>query len=216
MRLTVLGCAGTFPQAHSACSGYLVEHDGYRLVVDLGHGALSGLDRLGGLKNVDAVLVSHLHADHCIDLIGFSYARRFHPEGPLAPLPVYGPRGLQDRIVRSFNQPPRDSLDQVYDFHTTSAGGLELGPLSIELHETAHPIECHAMRITAGGRTLTYSADTAASDNVVKAARNADLFLCEASWLHGPKRPANVHMTAVEAGEHATRADAARLLLTHT
>jgi glutamate racemase len=92
MRLTVLGCAGTFPGPGVPCSGYLVEHEGYRLLVDLGAGALGQLQRHIGLLDVDAVYVSHLHADHCIDLVAYSYARRYHPDGVPPVLPVYGSR----------------------------------------------------------------------------------------------------------------------------
>ena len=90
MRLTVLGCAGTFPGPLSGCSSYLVEQDGFRLLLDAGNGAVSALQRAADLLAVDAVLLSHLHADHCLDLVAYSYARRYHPEGPLPP-----PAGLR-------------------------------------------------------------------------------------------------------------------------
>ena len=106
MRLTVLGCSGTYPGPDSPCSGYLVEHDGFRLVLDLGPGALGPLQRAIGLLDVDAVYVSHLHADHCTDLVGMSYARRYHPDGMPAPLPLYGPTGLRDRLCGVFEVPP--------------------------------------------------------------------------------------------------------------
>ena len=117
MRLTVLGCSGTYPGPDSPCSGYLVEHDGFRLVVDLGPGALGPLQRSIDLLDIDAVYVSHLHADHCTDLVGLSYARRYHPDGLPPPLPVWGPAGLGDRLCQVFEVPPPDRLAKVYDFH---------------------------------------------------------------------------------------------------
>ncbi|MCW2605810.1 MAG: beta-lactamase domain protein [Frankiales bacterium] len=215
MRLTVLGCSGTFPGPTSACSGYLVEHDGYRLVLDLGSGALGALQRHVDLLDVDAVYVSHLHADHCIDLVAYSYARRYHPRGVPPRLPVYGPEGTKERICAAFEEPPVDGLLDVYDFRVTGAGRREIGPFTVTTALTHHPIEAHALRLEAGGRTLTYSADTAVSDAVVDLARGSDVFLCEASWLSEPPPPPGIHLTGREAGDHATRAGVGRLLLTH-
>ena len=215
MQLTVLGCSGTFPGPDSPCSGYLVEHDGFRLVVDLGAGALGNLQRHCDVLDVDAVYITHLHADHCIDLVAWSYARRYHPAGIPAKLPVYGPAGMCARICGSFEVPPVDGLLDVYDFHEREAGELQLGPFTITAGLTVHPIECHALRIEADGKVLTYSGDTAVSDTLVDLARGADLFLCEASWPSTPEPPPGIHLTGREAGEHAARAGVKRLLLTH-
>jgi ribonuclease BN (tRNA processing enzyme) len=215
MRLTVLGCAGTFPSPDSGCSGYLVEHDGFRLLLDAGNGAIGALQRHIGIFDLDAVLLSHLHADHCVDLVAYSYARRYHPQRP-ARLPVYGPYGTQDRLCQVFDHRPDDGLAEVYDFHTTGAGSRDIGPFRIDLTPTAHPIECYALRVSAGGRSLTYSADTGPTDNLVEAARGTDLFLCESTWLEDSPRPPNLHLTAREAGEHAARAGVGRLTLVHT
>ena len=215
MQLTVLGCAGTFPGPDSPCSSYLVEHDGFRLVVDMGAGSLGSLQRHVGLLDVDAVYVSHLHADHCIDLVAYSYARRYHPGGMPARIPVYGPEGTCSRICGSFETPPHDGLLDVFDFREVPVGSTTIGPFTITSALTNHPIECHALRIEAGGRSLTYSGDTGVSDDVVALARDTDVFLCEASWEDAPHNPPDIHLSGVQAGEHATRAGAKRLLLTH-
>ena len=215
MRLTVLGCAGTFPSAESGCSAYLVEHDGFRLLLDAGNGAIGALQRHVGLFDLDAVLLSHLHADHCLDLVAYSYARRYHPERP-ARLVVHGPRGTAERLVQVFDKAPEDGLHDVYDFRTTSPGTTRIGPFEVTLTPTAHPVECYAIRVAAGGRSLTYSADTGPSLDVARAAAGTDLFLCESTWLEDSPRPPNLHLTAREAGEHAARADVGRLALIHT
>ncbi len=216
MRLTVLGCAGTFPSAESGCSSYLVQHDGFNLLVDAGNGAIGALQRHVGILDVDAVLLSHLHADHCIDLVAYSYARRYHPDSPPR-IPVYGPRGTQDRLCQAFETRPRDRLEQVYEFRTTSAGTCLIGPFTVTLTRTAHPIECYAVRLSAGGGSILYSADTGPSDAVAEAAKGVDVFLCEATWLEGgDDNPPDLHMTARQAGQHATRAGAGRLVLVHT
>ena len=213
--MTVLGCAGTFPSADSPCSGYLLEHDGFRLVVDLGAGAVGQLQRHVGLLDVDAVYISHLHADHCIDLVAYSYARRYHPSGQAPPLPVYGPAGLQARIESSYEEPPAHGLEQVYDWREVPPGTREVGPFTVTTDQVNHPVECHGLRISAGGRTLAYSGDTGSCDELVELARDADLFLCEASWAHADDNPPDIHLSGRQAGEHAARSGASRLVLTH-
>ncbi len=215
MRLTVLGCSGTFPGPGSPCSGYLVEHDGFRLVLDLGNGALGELQRHCGLDEVDAVWVSHLHADHCLDLVAYSYARRYHPGGALPPLPVHGPPGLAQRLDRAYEAPPQDGLAEAFVHTELRPGAHRIGPFAVEVAAVAHPVEAHAVRLTAGGRSLVYSGDTARSDALVALARDCDLLLCEASWASEPEPPAGIHLTGREAGEHAARAGARRLVLTH-
>ena len=215
MQLTVLGCAGTFPGPESPCSGYLVEHDGFRLVVDLGAGALGQLQRHCDLRDVDAVYVTHLHADHCIDLVAYSYARRYHPDGVPPVLPVYGPLGTRARIYSSFEAPPVDGLLDVFDFRTATPGTQQIGPLTVTTSIMNHPVECHGLRIEAGGRSLAYSADTGETDALVELAADVDLLLCEASWLSDRDHPPGVHLTGRQAGEHAARARARRLVLTH-
>ena len=93
MRVTVVGCAGSFPGPDSPASCYLLEAEGFRLVIDMGNGALGVLQRYAGLFGIDAICLSHLHADHCIDLGAYWVARQYPPDGPQPPIPVYGPRG---------------------------------------------------------------------------------------------------------------------------
>jgi ribonuclease BN (tRNA processing enzyme) len=214
VQLTVLGCAGTFPGPDSPCSSYLVEQDGYRLVIDMGTGSLGQLQKHIGLLDVDAIYITHLHADHCLDLVGYSYARRYHPAGIPPQVPVYGPKGTGDRICNAFETPPLNGLLDVFDFKEVPVGAMTLGPFEITTATTNHPVECHALRVSAAGRSLVYSADTGRSDALVELARDVDLFLCEASWEDGDN-PEGVHLSGREAGEHATRAGAKRLVLTH-
>jgi ribonuclease BN (tRNA processing enzyme) len=216
VRLTIVGCAGTFPGPESACSSYLVEHDGFRLLVDAGNGSTGALQRSCGLLDLDAVAISHLHGDHYLDLVTYTYARRYHPSGSPGCLPVYGPSDIEEHLLGAFGRPVDDLLAEVYEFHPqTGAGRVEIGPFEVELARVNHPVETYAMRFTAGGRSLTYSADTGVTDELVKLARQTDLFLCEASYLEGEDNPPDIHLTGKEAGEHATRADVGRLLLTH-
>src|ERR1700747_3163067 len=112
MQLTVIGCSGSFPGPDSPSSCYLLEAEGFRLVLDMGHRALGGLQRYAELFSIDAICVSHLHADHCIDVGSYWIARQFAPDGPKPAIPVYGPPGTADRIKPFLGQGSR-GLDQV-------------------------------------------------------------------------------------------------------
>jgi ribonuclease BN (tRNA processing enzyme) len=216
VKLTIVGCSGTYPGPDSACSSYLVEQDGFRLLVDAGNGSTGALQRSIGLLDIDAVLISHLHGDHYLDLVTYTYARRYHPDGSPGSVPVYGPGDLEHHLTGAFGRPVHDLLHAVYDFHTVSdADRVSVGPFEVEFGAVNHPVETYARRIAAGGKSLTYSADTGLSDELVKLARSTDLFLCEASYLEGEDNPPDIHLTGREAAEHAARADVGRLVLTH-
>jgi ribonuclease BN (tRNA processing enzyme) len=215
MQMTVLGCAGTFPGAGSGCSSYLVEHDGFRLLLDAGYGAVGALQRHGDLLDVDAVLLSHLHADHCIDLVAYSYARFYDPRGSAPLLPVYGPAGTAERIAAAIGPAKEDWLGQVYDWRTLDGEAQQIGPFAASFVRTNHPVECWAPRLEAGGAVLAYSGDTGACEGLIDLARDADLFLAEASFLDQPGNPEGVHLCGRQAGEYAAKAGARSLLLTH-
>lgn len=215
MRLTVIGCSGTFPGPTSPCSSYLFDADGFRLLVDVGNGATGSLQSCCDLLDIDAIVVSHLHGDHYLDLVNYTYVRRYHPSGTPPPLPVYGPPGVRQHIASAFAGHSDDLLDQAYAFSELSDRRLDIGPFAIDFMRMRHPVETYGMRISDGGATIAYSADTGECDRLVDVARDADLFLCEASYLDGDDNPPGIHLTGRQAGDYATRADARRLLLTH-
>jgi len=215
MRLTVVGCAGSYPGPDSAASCYLVEHDGFRLLLDLGSGALGALQRHLDPAAVDAIAVSHLHADHCLDMCPYVVFRRYHPAGPTPRIPVLGPAGTHDRLATAYDPAARAGLRDVFEFTAVRPGERRLGPFRLLFDRTNHPVETYAVRIEADGRALVYSADTGPSDALVRLATGADLLLCEASYTDAPDLPPNLHLTGREAGEHAAKAAAGRLLVTH-
>jgi ribonuclease BN (tRNA processing enzyme) len=215
VRLTVVGCAGSFPSADSAASCYLVEADGVRIVLDLGSGALGPLQRYTRLGDVSAVLLSHLHADHCLDLTGLYVARRFDPSGPQPAIPVYGPEGTAARMARAYDIAESPGMTREFDFRTWPAtGSVRIGPFTVTTARMAHPVPCFAMRVEAGGRTLVYSGDTGPTAALVDLARGADVGLIEASFVDGANPP-DLHLTAREAAGHARAAGVGRLVLTH-
>ncbi|WP_037907078.1 MBL fold metallo-hydrolase [Actinacidiphila yeochonensis] len=217
MNLTVVGCSGSFPSADSACSSYLFESDGYRLLVDMGNGALGELQRHVGLYDLDAVLLSHLHADHCIDMCGYFVARYYrHEGGPAEPIPVYGPTGTERRLSIAYGDVPDEKcMSEVFDFRTLEPGSFRLGPFEVAVRAVSHPVEAYGFRIEAGGRTAAYSGDTGPCDALLDLARDADLFLCEASFTAGKEDIPDLHLNGRQAGETATAAGAGRLVLTH-
>ena len=214
MRLTVLGCAGSFPGPESACSAYLVEAEGFRLLIDFGSGSLSALQRYAGLGAVDAILLTHLHCDHMLDACTYVVVRRYAPGGPLPPLPVYAPLGAAERISAAYSS-ENEPVDDVYTFYGLQPGTFPIGPFTVTADRVNHPIETYGVRVEHGGRVLAYSSDTAPCDALLRLAQGADLFLCEASYLDGVANPPDLHLTGGEAGEAATKADVGTLLLTH-
>jgi len=212
MKLTVLGCAGSFPGPESACSSYLVEAEGFRLLLDFGTGSLSGLQRYATITSVDAIVLSHLHADHILDACSYVVVRRYAPDGPYPRLPLYGPAGTAARLAAAYGEGP---LDDVYDFRELRPGTLSVGPFTLTVDRVNHPVETYGMRVEHGGRVLAYSADTAPCEALLRLAHGADLFLCEASYPDGAQNPPDLHLTGREAGEAATKAGVGRLVLTH-
>lgn len=214
MRLTVLGTAGSYPGPGRACSSYLFEASGFRLLVDCGHGAMSNLARVCDSADVDALFLSHQHPDHWADAVALHCARRWHVRGPQR-LPVYGPPGL-GRFVGRIMADPAD-WDWLFPFTAAEPGQrLEIGPFDLRLHAASHPVATLAARISANGATVGYSADSGLGDSMAAVAKDVDLFVADCSWpaSAGPFPP-DMHMTGAEAGEAAARGGAARLLVTH-
>jgi len=215
MDLTIVGCSGSFPGPDGPASCYLVTADGFRLIIDLGNGAFGGLQRFADPAGVDAVLISHLHADHCLDMCAYQVFRTFHPSGPLPPIPVYGPAGTADRLGRAAGADTGQSLSDRFDFVTLEPGRLDIGPIAVTAGQMNHPVQTFGFRLEHAGRAITYSADTGATDRLVSLAAGADVLLCEATFTERPGLPADLHLTGREAGAHAARAGAGRLVLTH-
>ena len=214
MRLTVLGCAGSFPGPEAACSAYLLEAEGFRLLIDFGSGSLSALQRYSDMNAIDAILLTHLHCDHMLDACQYIVVRRYNPAGPQPPVPVYAPLGAAERISAAYSA-ENEAIDDVYTFYGLQPGTFPLGPFTVTVDRVNHPVETYGVRVEQAGKIFTYSADTAPCEALLRLAAGADLFLCEASYLDGADNPPGLHLTGGEAGEAATKADVSRLLLTH-
>jgi ribonuclease BN (tRNA processing enzyme) len=213
MRLTIIGCSGSFPGPESPASSYLLEAEGFRLLLDLGNGALGVLQRHADLYGIDAVALSHLHADHCLDMCSYWVARRYAPGGPQPAIPVHAPAGAAERLARAAD--PGADLTKAFSFQTLTAGRRRIGPFQVTTERMNHPVETYGFRFEHGGRVLAYSADTGPAGALADLARGADLLLCEATFADEPDLPPDLHLTGRQAGEYAARAGARHLVLTH-
>ncbi|GAA4508690.1 MBL fold metallo-hydrolase [Actinoallomurus oryzae] len=215
MRITVIGCSGSFPGPDSPASCYLVQAGGFALLLDLGSGALGALQNHIGLYDIDAILFTHLHADHCLDLCGYWVARKYAPDGLKPRIPVYGPDGVAERMARAYDLDPEPGMSEAFDFRTLAPGTFEVGPFIVTAATMNHPVEAYGFRVEHGGAALAYTGDTGECEALVDLASGVDLLLAEASFVEREGLPDDLHLTARQAGVYATRADAGRLVLTH-
>lgn len=223
----MLGCSGSGPGPDSPASGYLLEAGDARLVMDLGNGTLGALQRHLDPWDLDGVLFSHLHPDHCADFASLVVHRRYHPRPPfdatVRRLPVHAPAEAPDRFAAAFAPSAQERADtdltDVFTFHPLSDGAsATVAGAALLSRRVDHPCEAYALRVEQGGRSLVYSGDTGPCDALVELARGADVLLCEATWPHTgvwEEPPPGVHLSGRQAGEHAAAAGVERLLITH-
>jgi ribonuclease BN (tRNA processing enzyme) len=221
VELTVLGKSPAMPDAGGAHSGYLITHAGFTLLLDCGSGVFAKLRAYADPAAVDAVVISHLHADHMLDLLPFSFAlgtgligseRRqpalWAPPGATAAFSAYTQAvGMEDQINDGF---------WVREYEPTRE--LKLGPITVSFCEVPHYIRAWACDLRAPhGRRFTFGGDCGPNEQIVRLARDTDLLMLEATEGAGPHVGSDRrgHLTAAEAGALARQAGARRLLLTH-
>ena len=215
MNLRVLGGCGAWPAAGQACSGYLLEHDGFRLLIDPGYAVLPRLLRLVDATDVDAVLVSHRHPDHCADLNPLLRARALRDDGAAAPaLPVFALPGALDAVL-ALDRP--GLLDDAIEVHAFEAGeSFAVGPLAVDSRALPHSVPNAGVRVTSGGHSLVYTGDAAPDPALVELARDADVLLAEASFVDAvPGGDGPTLSSARDAGRQAAEAGVTTLVLTH-
>jgi ribonuclease BN (tRNA processing enzyme) len=214
MKLTVVGCSGSMPGPDSAASCYLVEADGYRLLLDLGNGAFGPLQRYLNPTEVDAIVISHLHGDHFLDLVPMVVALRFHPQRVGRAVRLIAPAGILDRLTAASGEPGSHlSLADVFDL--SEPGDVELGPFRLRFGVLNHSVPDYGVRIEHGDRSLVYSGDTAPCEELIELSRGANLALFEAGWPAGTDQSLGIHLTPRQAAQQAREAGAERLMLTH-
>ena len=229
MRLTVVGCAGSFPGPDSAASSYLVQADDdagrtWNLVLDLGSGAFGALQRYLEPDAIDAVGLSHLHPDHMADVSGLYVYLKYSPE-PLArrQVTVHGPFGTASRLGEVYGLEPGESLGDHLAVHAWQPGRpVRIGPMTVVPVAVEHPLPAYGVRVTGPseddpGRTVTlaYTGDTDACPGLDELAHGADVLVAEAAFLEGRDTVRGIHLTGRRAGEAAERGGVGRLVVTH-
>ncbi|WP_433234723.1 MBL fold metallo-hydrolase [Actinomadura nitritigenes] len=209
--VTVLGSCGAFPEPGRACSGFAVDWEGYRLVLDLGYATLSRLLAHWPDGRVDAVAITHEHPDHCVDLHGL-FRMRHYGEAGEPRIPLYCPPGVLDRLQ---GLEPDVDLSTVFDAHPFP-GAYRVGPFELTGLSLPHYVPNAGVRLQAGESVVAYSGDTGPTSRLVELGRDSDLFIVEATDRDGEtQQPTRNLMTSAEAGHWAKRAGARRLMLTH-
>ena len=212
MKLTVLGCYGPFPKAKGACSGYLLECQDTKILIDCGNGVLSRfLGLCNDLNQLDAIIISHLHPDHMSDLMVLRYALDIGAKiGKInRPIPLYLPKT------------PKEDYDRVQYKNAFEMVDIEDGmnisikEISISFKKTDHPVECYASSFRKGIKSFVYSGDTKYDTGLIEFASNADLFLCEGGIPEMYRTETTPHLSAKQAAEISTEGRIKRLLLTH-
>jgi len=214
MKLAVLGSSGGYAGKNDGCSSYLLNAGARNYLIDLGPGSLSELQNHIGYRELDAVFISHLHADHVSDIYTLRFALfAAQREGSMPPsLPLYMPDQPEDTYTFI-----RTHIEEQFNITVvTPDSRVELDSMIVHFLCTRHSLTALAMRFAYGGKTLVYTADTALFDGLVPFCANAALLLAEATLQEKDKDlEATGHMTAATAGKLAHKANAGRLLLTH-
>jgi len=230
VRLTIVGSAGSVAGPDSPASCYLLEADAngrtWRLVLDLGSGAIGPLQRYCDPCRVDAVLISHGHVDHCADLGALSVLRRYGPsrDDGLPRIALFGPHGIDKRILEiSGDTGPDPSYDDLTEFDFTAlqhGARVSLGPFDITVARAYHPVPALAYRIEGpspyqGRASLVFTGDTDRCQEVDALTRDCDLLLGEAGWAHRSENPEGIHMNGDELGKLAAASGASKVVVTH-
>lgn len=219
VRLTVLGSSPAWPNAGGACSGYLVEAGEDRVVLDCGPGAFARLRSVSDYLTVSAVLLTHLHADHTLDVVAFASALRYSPRqhpAPVRPALHVPPGGAEVlRGLCAAGLMPADHVERAFALREYEPGEeIAVGALRLRLAPVPHYVPTCAVAVSAAEQRLVYGADHGPSEALVAFARSARLAVLEAT-LPVPDDPPRGHLTPAEAGEHARAAGVSRLVVTH-
>ena len=229
MKLTIVGCSGSLSGPDSAASSYLLQAPYqdriFSLLLDCGPGAMGALYRYIDPREVDAIALSHLHADHCLDLCGYFVAARYSPNAPWPRRPVYAPANAASRITRAYEVPNGEtgiseggpSIAEHFDWHIWQPS-QRMGPFTVRTVPVEHPVEAYAIRVhedVAGGGAMVYSGDTGPSEALMRLATGVDLLLVESAFLDDPHNPDGMHLSGRQAAAIGQAAGVAAIVITH-
>jgi ribonuclease BN (tRNA processing enzyme) len=223
VQVEVLGFRVAAPLG-AACSSYAVSGASALILLDCGPGALERLWERRLAERLDAIVISHMHLDHMLDLLPFSgevTQMALRERAPDRRVPaLYLPRGHGPDVVATLSRAVGSDFArfrEAFELHEyDDSDTVEIEDMRVTFTPTTHAQPCYAARVTDGRSTLVYGADGAYSEGLVAHAGDADLLLLEATYLDaGPELARDGHMNGEQAGEVARRAGARRLLLTH-
>lgn len=217
MKLTIIGCSGSMSGPASAASAYLLQTETTSIVLDFGPGAMGQLLNYMDPAELDAMVLSHLHADHCVDIIGMMVYRRWLPGSTMGPIPVFSPGDGMERARHIGGDGPEETFETEFEFVEVGPGhAVVVGDMNIEFFEAVHPVPAVATRVTGpNGEVFAFSGDTDYCEGQVSAAKDADLYLCEAAFEEGRDTVRDIHLTGTRAGQIGTEAGAKAMVLTH-
>jgi len=223
VKVTVIGCSGSFAGPTSPASSYLVQADDadgrtWNLLLDLGSGALGPLQQHIDLPDLSAVALSHLHPDHCADVCGLYVTRKYHPTATYAGrLPVWGPRDAADRIALAYHGLGEEGMGAEFDFRGLADGvSFDVGPMTVTPFRVNHPVEAYGFRVEAGGVVVAYTGDTDSTPALTPLLAGADLALVDCAFVDGRDETRDIHLTGSRAALAAVGAGGVkRFVLTH-
>ena len=211
MKLTVIGFWGGYPKKNAASTGYILEHEGFRLLIDCGSGVLAKLQNIIEPEEIDAAIISHYHSDHIADIGVLQHARLIQGflGKEIPTLPIYGHQFDQYEFAKLTHKKITEGIAY------KPSEVLTIGPLQVSFLKTDHPVPCFAMRIEAGGKVLVYTADSSFKEEFINFSRNADVLLCECNFYADQSGKSAGHMNSTDTGKLANKAKVKQLILTH-
>lgn len=211
MKLTILGNNGPYPSAGGACSGYLIEDKNTKILLDCGNGVISNLQKIINIKELDAIIITHLHNDHVGDIFVLKYAFGIMKQMGDFDKKIMVYTASDDKYLLS-NMNYNDVFEII---KINDEKEIIINDINISFNRTIHPVETYSVKLTKGDKKFVYSSDTSYNENIIEFSKGVDLLLIEAGVLEKDRLKDTPHLSAKQAGVIVEKANVKRALLTH-